>query len=415
MSLHGVGLAKRPLSLTPQLFANTPRDRLCREGVRAARWNRCNLGRTRDEVHAYGGDLVCSALARAVWVQEGLDQRCQHLDTPRCSLRGDDVPERDAPAMTIPHGDATDHRPDLQHAVLERLVAPDGGVPMLSNSGEGHASDTQGFQERAAALLTACVQAPTPRYRVADATRSHEAKALPRTTLGWITRMPSPLKLVAPASTQALTADLWAHRDETTRDHRLEWCHDGMAQRGLVVSSQAALERAAARVTTAQPRAWDAIETPRVHVPAQRVETPKAAHAALVPLAKSWREHQVETSPVIAHPHDACQGRPPSRRPIKAMAGPLHAHVRPDHERIAFRQHQEACVVIGTTIDATQWREPAVMHAYKAQAQIAGGFRCLKDPLLFVSSLCVKTPGRLQGRLLVMPFAWRVYAVTPRR
>jgi transposase len=402
MILNGLGFANRPLSLTPQFFANTPLDRLCRDGVRAERWNRCKLGRTLDEVHAYGGDLVCSALALAVCVQEGIDQRFHHLDTTSFSLSGDYVPESDEQAITITHGYSKDHRPDLKQAVLELLVAQDGGVPMLSKSWDGNASDTQVFQERAAALLTALVHAPTPRYLVADAKLYHEANALTLTKLGFITRIPSTLKLVAQAITQALTADLWAHLDETTRYHRLELCHYGMAQRWLVVSSQAALERAEASVTKAQQREWDAIEKQRFHLQAQRFETPKAAHAALVTLAKSWRDHQVETSPVIAHTHDACKGRPTSRSPIKAMAWQIHAQVRPDHERIAFRKQQEACFVIGTNIDATQLRDPEVIHAYKAQAQIEGGFRCLKDPLLFVSSWFVKKPCRMQGLLMVM-------------
>jgi transposase len=343
-----------------------------------------------------------SELALAVCVQEGIDQRVHHLDTTSFALRGDDVPESDEPAMTITHGSSKDHRPDLKQAVLELLVAPDGGVPRLSQSWDGNASDTQVFQERAAALLTAFVPAPTPRYLVAAAKLYHEANALTLTKLGLITRMPSTRKLVAQAIPQALTADLGAHLAETTRDHRLELCHDGMAQRWLVVSSQAALERAEASVTTAQPRAWDALEKQRVHVQAQRLETPKAAHAALVPLATSWRSPQVETSPVIAHIHSACKGRPTSRSPSKALAWQIHAHVRPDHERRAFRQPPAAGFVIGTHIDATQWHDPEVMHAYKAQAQIAGGFRFRKDPLLFVSSLCVKKPCRIQGLLMVM-------------
>ena len=49
--LHGVGVAKRPLSLTPQFFANTPRGRLCREGVPAAMVHRLKLGRTLDAVY----------------------------------------------------------------------------------------------------------------------------------------------------------------------------------------------------------------------------------------------------------------------------------------------------------------------------------------------------------------------------
>lgn len=58
--------------------------------------------------------------------------------------------------------------------------------------------------------------------------------------------------------------DTWHERADTTRAQGLEWCHDGMAQRGLVVSSQAALERAEASITKAPPRAGEAIETPLV-------------------------------------------------------------------------------------------------------------------------------------------------------
>jgi len=71
--------------------------------------------------------------------------------------------------------------------------------------------------------------------------------------------------------------------------------------------------------------------------------------------------------------------------------------------------------VIGTHIDASQVRDAAVIRAYKAQAQAEGGFRFLKDPLFFVSSLFVKKPCRIQGLLMVMTLALLVYAVTQRR
>ena len=35
MILNGLGCANRPLSLTLQFLANTPLERLCREGIRA--------------------------------------------------------------------------------------------------------------------------------------------------------------------------------------------------------------------------------------------------------------------------------------------------------------------------------------------------------------------------------------------
>ena len=64
-----------------------------------------------------------------------------------------------------------------------------------------------------------------------------------------------------------------------------------MAQRWLVVSSQAAFDRAEARVTKAQPREYAAIEKQLFHLQAKRFETPEAAHAALAAIEKGWRYH----------------------------------------------------------------------------------------------------------------------------
>jgi 8-oxo-dGTP pyrophosphatase MutT (NUDIX family) len=114
MSLNGVGLATRPWSFTPQCLANTPLDRWCREGVRAEMGNRFQLGRTLDQVHTYGGELVLSDMGVAVCAHAGLDWRFHHLDTTSVALTGESVPERDAQAMTITPGSSKDHRPAVQ-------------------------------------------------------------------------------------------------------------------------------------------------------------------------------------------------------------------------------------------------------------------------------------------------------------
>jgi Transposase len=57
MILNGLGFAKKPLTLTPQFFANKPLDLLFREGVDAEMFNRFKLGRTLDEAHAMG--VIC--------------------------------------------------------------------------------------------------------------------------------------------------------------------------------------------------------------------------------------------------------------------------------------------------------------------------------------------------------------------
>jgi hypothetical protein len=188
-----------------------------------------------------------------------------------------------------------------------------------------------------------------------------------------------------------------------------------MAQRWLVVSSQAAMARAEARLTNAQPREGEAIEPPLWHVHAKRVPTPEAAQAALTARSTSWRDHQLDTSQVIDHTRDAGQGRPTPTSPLKAMAWQMPAQVRPAQEVMEAHTQQSACLVMGTTIQAHQVRDAEVIRADKAQSGVEGGCRCLNDPLFFVSSLFVKKPSRLQGLLMVITLAWLVYSLTPRR
>src|SRR5438876_4481706 len=244
MILNGLGFANRPLSLTPQFFTNKPLDLLFRPGVRAEMFNRFKLGRTLDEVHAYGCDLLFSELALTVCAQESIEQRFHHLDTTSFSLSGDYVPESDEHAIRITHGYSKDHRPDLKQAVLELMVSQDGGGPFVSKSWDGNASDTKIFQERAEALIATFKHSPTPRYVVADAKLYNEDNATHLNNLGFITRIPGTLKLVSQVISQALRWDAWQELDTTTRYQRLELGHYGMAQRWLVVSSQAAYDRA---------------------------------------------------------------------------------------------------------------------------------------------------------------------------
>ncbi len=91
------------------------------------------------------------------------------------------------------------------------------------------------------------------------------------------------------------------------------------------------------------------------------------------------------------------------------------ARVRPDAERIGYAKQLGACYVLGTNIEAAQLSDVEVIGGYKGQAKAEGGFRFLKDPLFFVSSLFVKKPCRIQGLLMVMTLALLVYSVAQRR
>jgi transposase len=415
MILNGLGFANRPLSLTPQFFAGKPLDLLFRPGVDADMFNRFKLGRTLDEVNTYGGDLLFSELALAVCQHETIDQRFSHLDTTSFSLTGEYVPESDQQAIAITHGYSKDHRPDLKQAVLELMVSQDGGVPLVSKTWDGNASDSQVFQDRAKALLSTFKHSPTPRYLVADSKLYNDENAKQLAQLGWITRIPGTLKLVSQVIRQALREEPWQAVDDTTRYHHLDLCHYGMVQRWLVVCSEAATQRAEKSVSKAQKRELEAIQKQLFHLQAKRFETQQSAQAALAALSGTWRYHQVARTELIEHKRYAGKGRPSAKTPIKAIDWQIQAEVCPDAEAIRRSKQLKGCFVLGTNIAAEDLSDEEVIAAYKAQSQVEGGFRFLKDPLFFVSSLFVKKPTRIQGLLMVMTLALLVYSVAQRR
>jgi transposase len=415
MILNGLGFANRPLSLTPQFFASKPLDLLFREGIDAEMFNRFKLGRTLDEAYTYGCDLLFQELALVVCAHEGIDLRFNHLDTTSFSLTGEYVPDREEHAITITHGYSKDHRPDLKQVIVELMVSQDGGIPFVSKSWDGNASDSRVFQERAEALISAFKTTTSPRYLVADAKLYHEDNAAHLAKLGFITRIPATLKLVSQIINQALQRDTWQPLDDQTRYQPLELCHYGMAQRWLVVSSQAALERAEATLNKAKQREQEAIHKQLFHLQAQRFSTPQAAQEALAALAKRWTYHRIESSHLSEHKRYAGKGRPTAGTPLKAIAWQIQAQVRSDEETMAYRKQVKACFVLGTNIAASELSDVEVIAAYKGQAQVEGGFRFLKDPLFFVSSLFVKKPSRIEGLLMVMTLALLVYSVAQRR
>jgi transposase len=415
MILNGLGFSDRPLSLTPQFFATRPIALLFRAGVSAEHCNRFKLGRSLDKAFAYGCDTLFSDVAMAVCQQEGIALHFTSLDTTSFSLTGAYVPETDTQAIAITYGYAKDHRPDLKQAVLELMVTQDGGVPFLSQSWDGNASDTVIFKERCEALITQFAASETPRYLIADAKVYTEANASNLAHLPFIPRIPETLSVTQQVIEQAWTWGEWQALHETINYQRVELCHYGMAQRWLVVSSQDAWQRAAQTLATAQAKESEQVQKQLFHLQAQRFPSETAARAALETIAQRWRYHQIAQVALTPHSQYARKGRPTTKTPRKAIQWQIHANVMPDSAKITRQQQRKACFVLGTTIPATALTDAEVVAGYKGQSAVERGFRFLKDPVFFVSSLFIKKPSRLQGLLMVMTLALLVYSVAQRR
>ena len=153
MIINGLGFSDRPMSLTPQFFEGKALDILIREGITPDMLNRFKLGRSLDDVFFYGCDLLFSEIALSVCQHEGIDLRFSSLDTTSFSLTGEYDRDSDEHGVLVTYGYSKDHRPDLKQVILELMVSQDGGVPFMSKSHDGNASDNQVFKQRSEGLL----------------------------------------------------------------------------------------------------------------------------------------------------------------------------------------------------------------------------------------------------------------------
>ena len=414
MILNGLGFSQRPPSLTPQFFVNKPLERLFREGVRAEHFNRFKLGRSLDKVFTYGCDTLFSELSLAACQQEGVDRRFRHVDTTTFSLHGDYVPESDEQAILITQGYSKDHRPDLKQAVLELMTAQDGGIPLVSQSWDGNASDNAIFQERAKALIDEFKASPTPAFMVADSKLYTEKNAPFLDPLPFLTRIPESIQVAQQVIQQAWAWNHWQPLDTNYRFQRIDLCHYGIEQRWLVITSQTGWQQAEEAVAKAQEKEQEAIQKQLYHFQVQRFRSEKEAHAKLDRLARKWKYHQVDQTTCTSHIHYARKGRPTPDTPIKSIDFQLLFTVVTDPEKRRAHQQRKASFVLGTNIDSEALGDEELLPGYKGQGTAERGFRFLKEPVFFTSSLFVKKPCRIQGLLMVMTLALLIYSLAQR-
>jgi len=377
--------------------------------------NRFKLGRSLDKVFSYGCDMLFSEIALSVCQQERIDLRFNSLDTTSFSLTGDYAPDSDEHTILVTHGYSKDHRPDLKQVIQELMVSQDGGVPFMSKSHDGNASDNNVFRERCAAILKEFAASEGPRYLIADSKLYTSENAANLAHLPFITRIPGNLKVVGEVIKQSLSMDTWQAIDDQTRYQRVDLCHYGMEQRWLVVYSEGSYQRAGKTLAKAQARESEKVSKQLFHLQARRFDTAESARGALDKIVKKLHYHKLGSSVLTEHIKYARRGKPTSDTPIKAILWQIEATVTPDDDSITEEQRRKACFVLGTSIPDAELSDVEVISGYKGQGAVERGFRFLKSPVFFVSSLYVKKPSRIEGLLMVMTLALLIYSVAQRR
>lgn len=418
MIMNGLGFANRPLSLSPQFFTNLPLEHLFREGVKAEHFNRHKLGRTLEQCFDFGCESLFSLVSQQACELENVDKKFNSLDTTSHSLTGEyafDEDGCDENIIKITHGHSKAHRPDLKQVVQEIIVSQDGGIPLACKNWDGNSADTAIFKARSKALVSEFKKSESPKYLVADCKLYHKANAEFLSQVKFLTLIPSTIALEKSLITTAIADNKWQKIDDNYQYQVNDVEHMDIKQRWTVFYSKAANHRAEKTIIRQVERAEDKGNKELFHLQAQRFSCKTDADRSVNKIGKKLKYHQISGIQYIEHKVYHGKGRPKKGAEVKCIEWQVTADIKESKAEINQAVEQKSCFILATNTNENELSSIDILRHYKAQSAVERGFRFLKDPLFFVSSLFIKKPSRIDALLMVMTLSLLVYSIAQRR
>jgi len=423
MILNGLGFVSAPLYLFEQFFVGKATEHLLGKGVRAEHLNDDRIGRVLDELYLSGLSDVFVSISLKAAEKFDLHPTRAHLDSTGFAVEGeyhscsgDAVGSSMGGAPTpirITYGYSRDRRPDLKQFVMNLVCWNDGDIPAFIEVADGNQSDKARFAELMQQFKQ---QWNFEGLYVADAALYSQDNLQQLAGLKWLTRVPLTLNAASELVNEVAETALQPTSLTGYRLATVCCLSGGVPQRWVVVESQerkrSDLKHLEKTLATATRQGQGQLR----QLATQEFACEADARAALDSLAHQLSWHHLDEITVKQTPHYERRGKPkPGTAPSRISYHPqatltLNSLVVAQHQRRAGRFILATNVLEEETLSAQQ-----ALEAYKGQQGTERGFRFLKDPLFFASSVFLKSPERIMAMALVMGLCLLVYNLGQRQ
>jgi transposase len=463
MILNCMGFLTAPLYLFSQFFVGKATEHLIGEGVLPEHLNDDRLGRVLDDLHQKGLTKIFIEIAIAAAKKFQIDCGRLHLDGSSFHVHGEyknptesngnestdvagkeviikeKLPEN-SPAeelkkieesttksgeeteenteekiIEITYGYSRDHRPDLKQYLINIISSSDGDIPLFFHAGDGNDSEKSRFP----LLIQEFKRQWTSEEIEVFVADSALYSAENITTLGelpWISRVP-------------LTIDAAHQLVETLSNNEFDDCqisgyriseqassYGGVAQRWLVVESATRRasdlqqwEKQLSKQEKTQLAALKKLSNQQFNC---QVDALNAAHK----LAIKMKYHQLDNIQVVQQAHYLKSGRPSCDQTPDRITYHLQADLVLNTQVVTAVQNSCGRFIIATNLtDIQSWTPTDILQEYKQQAVSERGFKFLKDPIFFTSSIFVKSAKRVAALAMIMTLCLLVYTLAQRQ
>lgn len=424
MILNGLGFLSAPLYLFSQFFEGKATEHLLGDGIEAHHLNDDRLGRALDCFYEYGVTKLFTTLALRAAEQFGVERERVHLDSSSMAVEGQYVKdeasssevagEAEQPCpIEITYGYSRDCRPDLKQFLIDTICSGDGDVPLYLRVANGNETDGVGFRQ--------VVDEYRQQWRfdgllVADAALYSAENLKQLQGLKWISRVPLTLSEAQEVIRQVMPFAEWEGLSQGYRLIEVCTTYAEVAQRWVVVESEkrreADLKALQKRVEQEKQRQQRQLDKLCQESFACEADALKAAKKFEQPL-RYCGLNQVSG---VKQAHHSKRGRPQQNSQPQSHSYHLQAALVDNFEAIEAQQRIAGRFILATNVlECDLLCAVEILSEYKKQQSSERGFRFLKDPLFFTSSVFLKSPQRIMALAMVMALCLLVYTLAQRK
>jgi transposase len=293
------------------------------------------------------------------------------------------------------------------------IVTGDGDIPLYLKVDSGNVDDKSVFVERLKEFKN---QWTFEGICVADSALYTADNLAAMKELKWITRVPLSIK---EAQTKILDIREEEWVDSQISGYKIaakESEYGGIKQRWITIESELRKKSSIQQVEKQVEKQLEKAKAELSRLSRQEFACQPDAKIAIEKLSKSWKYHQIKEIEYIEKPEYKTAGRPNKLTQPNHIKYQVKGQIETSPKVIEAEKIKAGRFILATNVlDKNELSNEEVLEEYKAQQSNERGFRFLKDPLFFTSSVFVKTPERVEAIAMIMGLCLLVYNLAQRK
>jgi transposase len=227
----------------------------------------------------------------------------------------------------------------------------------------------------------------------------------------WLSRVPETIGEARELLDRSSKDIEWQSHEKGYKTATFTSNYGAIEQRWLLVYSKQAYEREKKTLEKKLEKQEVILHKELWHIGNEKFNCKEDAIKSLKPLKKKYKLFKLDETIIPILKHEKI-GRPKLGEEKIIMGYQATLHFKRDEEKIEQILEKKGRFILATNdLDVENYSDQEILKEYKAQQNVEGGFRFLKDPWFMLDSVFLKLPHRVEALMMVMTLCLLVYNV----